>query len=494
MSTALNMPDNQMASSSSSPNTSDNNIPPASPLYKAPTPPLASQLAPSSSDPVEPTPTPPLTNLITPSPFRHLLPLLLGIGVFTILAYLGFTFFPKLFGKKTEPVILTYWGLWEPPSVMQTVIADYERDHPNVKINYSMQSPTNYRSRLQSSLLSTTSEKPDIFRIHNTWLPMLRKSLASKPASVSLDLSQYYPVVSSDFVRNGELYAIPLEIDGLALYYNVDMLEEVGATPPTDWNALRKLAFDLTRRNPITNIIERAGIAMGTAGNVDHWSDILGLLILQNSGNPGKPSETAVQDALTFYTIFSISDRSWDSTQPASTYAFATGSVAMMLAPAWRTTDIRAINPSLNFGIAPAPTLPTTNIAWATYWAEAVSASSTHPTEAWQFLSYLSTPEVLQKLYSTESQLRPLGEPYPLISQASLLATDPFAAPFVAQGPNYRSWYLSSVTKDEGINDEIGKYYQDALNAINTGSPIASTIKPLVEGVAQILSKYPEAQ
>jgi len=410
------------------------------------------------------------------------------------LAFLGFTFLPKLFGKKTEPVVLTYWGLWEPASVMQTVIADYERDHPNVKINYSMQSPTNYRSRLQSALTTHTSESPDLFRIHNTWLPMLRKSLAPKPSTVTLDLAQYYPVVSLDFLRNGELYAIPLEIDGLALYYNADMLAEVGASPPTDWNALRKLAFDLTRRNPETNIIERAGIAMGTATNVDHWSDILGLLILQNSGNPGQPSEAAVQDALTFYTIFSTSDHSWDSTQPPSTYAFATGTVAMMLAPSWRAADIRAINPSLNFGIAPSPTLPTTDIAWGTYWAEAVSASSPHSTEVWQFLSYLSSPEVLQKLYTTESQLRPLGEPYPLVSQASLLSTDPLAAPFVSQAPNYRSWYLSSATKDEGINDEISKYYLDAINSINNGSSIASTLRPLSEGVTQILAKYPEAQ
>ena len=102
-----------------------------------------------------------------------------------------------------------------------------------------------------------------------------------------------------------------LGIDGLALFYNEDILEEQGATPPSDWNTLRKLAYDITNVDPETKVITRAGAAIGTTGNIDHWSDILGLLILQNSGDPGKPSSSAVQEALTFYTLFSSSDKSF---------------------------------------------------------------------------------------------------------------------------------------------------------------------------------------
>lgn len=436
------------------------------------------------------TPTP--HDLVSPSPFRHLVPLLLGAGVFVILAILGFTVLPRLFKKGDAQVNLTYWGLWEPTSVMQTVISDYERDHPNIKITYTMQSPKNYRSRLQSAISGGTG--PDIARIHNTWMPMLRKSLSPKPDSVAIDPSQYYPVVEKNFVVGGKLYAVPLEIDGLALYYNVDILKEAGAEPPTDWNALRKLAFDLTKYKEGSGIIDRAGVAMGTTNNVDFWPDILGLLILQNAGDPGKPAEAAVQDALTFYSIFSTSDKSWDSAQPGSTYAFATGTVAMMLAPSWATSDIKALNPTLNYRIAPAPTLPNITTAWATYWAEAVSANSKNKDEAWKFLAYLSTPDVLQKLYTAQSQLRPIGEPYPLKSQASLLESDPLAGAFVSQGPHYTSWYLSGKTQDEGVNDEFIKYYENMINGLNAGSTIDGGMKALSEGVAQVQSKYPEAK
>jgi multiple sugar transport system substrate-binding protein len=458
------------------------------PIYTAPPPTAVPPVAANGGRPTKSN----MSGYVSPSPFRNLIPLLLGVGAFLILGFLALKVIPSFFGSKTSgEVNLTYWGLWEPSSVMQSVIADYERDNPNIKITYTMQSPKNYRSRLQSAISGGTG--PDIARIHNTWLPMLRKSLSPKPDSVSIDPSQYYPTVRRDFVVGGKLYAAPLEIDGLSLYYNEDILKEAKATPPTDWNALRKLAFDLTKRNVTTGIIERAGIAIGTTTNVDHWSDILGLLILQNSGDPGKPDSTQVRDALTFYTIFSTSDKSWDTAQPSSTYAFATGTVAMMIAPSWAVADIKAINPDLHYKIVPAPTLPNTTTAWASYWAEAVPATSKNPAEAWKFLAYLSSPEVLQKLYTAESQIRPIGEPYPLTSQSSLLSSDPLAGAFVSQGPNFTSWYMAGKTGDEGINDELIKYYEDAVNAINNGSTVEAVTKDLSAGVTQILAKYPEA-
>ncbi len=449
---------------------------------------------PSTASPTPaPIPSSPAATVVQAGPFRNLVPILIGLGALLLLVVLGLVIVPKFF-KKAAPVTLNYWGLWEPSSVVQSVIAEYEAAHPNIKISYTMQSPKNYRTRFLAA--GTQPNSPDIVRIHNTWLPMLKKNLSPAPDSVLKvsDLSNYYPIMQKNFVSGGKIYGLPLEIDGLALLYNEDIFQEAGVTPPSDWNTLRKIAFDLTKINPETKIIERAGVALGTTGNVEHWSDILGLLILQNSGNPGKPSETAVQDALTFYTIISTQDKSWDESQPNSVYAFATGSVAMILAPSWQVSEIKAINPELNFKVAPAPVLPSANLAWASYWGEAVPATSKHPEEAWAFIKYLSSPEVLQKMYAGASQIRALGEPYPLTTLASSLTSDPLAGPFVSQGPTYVSWYLSSRTYDEGINDELSKYYADAINAINQGSTVGGVLKTLDEGVTQIMARYPEAK
>lgn len=468
------------------------------PLYQAPdpapvSPPPTSDATPAAGAATPPGAKPPVDQFVSPSPFRNLIPLVIGLGVIIIVAVLALTLLPRFF-QKTKDVTLTYWGLWEPTSVLQAVIADYESQNPHVKISYSMQSPKNYRSRLQSAIQQGSA--PDIARIHNTWLPMLKSSLTPAPDSIVplSTLDAYYPVVKKNASSGGKLYALPLAVDGLALLYNEDMLAEAGATPPSDWNSFRKLAFDLTKINAETKIIERAGAAMGTTNNVEHWSDILGLLILQNSGDPSNPSSSAVQDAMTFFTIFSTQDKSWDSSQPNSVYAFATGTVAMILAPSWQIPEIKAINPDLKFGVAPAPTLPSTKIAWGSYWMESVPKTSPNAEEAWKFIKYLSSPEALQKMYAGAAQVHTIGEPYPLTSLSNLLSTDPLAGPYVTQGPNYVSWYLTSRTYDEGVNDQLIKYYEDAVNTVNSGSTVDSTIKTLSAGITQVLTKFPDAK
>ena len=100
----------------------------------------------------------------------------------------------------------------------------------------------------------------------------------------------------------------------------------------------------------------------------------------------------------------------------------------------------------------------------------------------------------MQKMYAGASQIRAVGEPYPLKSMASTLANDPLAGAFVSQGANYTSWYLADRTYDDGINDQFSQYYEDAINGINNGSTVASVLKTLDEGVTQVVTKFPEAK
>jgi len=84
-------------------------------------------------------------------------------------------------GKTVE---LAYWGLWEPTSVMQPIIDEFENKYPNIKIQYSQSTFTNYESRLYTRLQQASSSNdpaPDIFRIHNSWLPKYYSYLSPLP-------------------------------------------------------------------------------------------------------------------------------------------------------------------------------------------------------------------------------------------------------------------------------------------------------------------------
>ena len=413
--------------------------------------------------------------------------LLLGfvVGIFFLITKI---ILPRF--QKPKEVTLTYWGLWEPENLMRSLISEWESKNPNIKINYSQQSPKEYRERLQSAL--ARNEGPDLFRFHITWVPMLKNELEAVPAeimSANEFENSFYPVVKENLRSGSAFLGLPLQIDTLALFYNQQIFQAAGKTPPTTWDQLRQTALDLTVRDE-TGRIQTAGVALGTTNNVEHWPDVLGLMMLQNGVSLSQPSGNLAEDALTFYTIFSTVDRVWDETLPSSTLAFAGGKVAMYFGFSWDVFEIKNINPDLNFQIAPVPQLPGTDIAWASFWVEGVAKRSQHQKEAWQFLQFLSSQESLQKLYQAQSQLRLFGELYPYPAMANLLASNSLVTPFINQASKAKTWYLCSRTFDNGINDRMIKYFEDAVNAVNNQSSASEALKTTSQGVMQLLSQY----
>ncbi len=419
---------------------------------------------------------------------KKILAVVLGLVVLVVLAFVIMRFLP---GLQVKPVTLTYWGLWETDQIIAPIIADYEKTHPRVKIAYSRQSPKQYRERLVSSL--ARGEGPDIFRFHNTWLPMFSRDLTAVPGELvsSLNFSQnYYPVVSSDLKRGTNYYGIPLEIDGLGLYVNEDIFREAGQTYPSTWEDLRTTAQKLTVRDT-DGKIRTAGVALGTTSNVEHWSDILGLMMLQNGVNLSNPTGNLAEDALTYFNLFGLPpDNTWDETLDNSILAFAKGQVAMIFAPSWEAFEIKNINQGLKFKILPMPQLPGTNINWASYWAEGVWQKSKNPKEAFEFLSYLASKEVMTKLFAEESKVRLFGEPYSRVDLGQTLINDQYAGAYIKQAPNAKSYYMSSRTFDNGINDKIIKYYEDAVNALEKGVSPTAALDTAAKGIQQVLSNY----
>lgn len=406
-----------------------------------------------------------------------------------------------LTGFKSEPVTLTYWGLWEPEETLKPLFTEFEKTHSNVKINYVKQSPIEYRERLQNSL--EKGEGPDLFRYHNTWLPMIKDNLAPLPLTVMLVQTYqntYPPVVYDNLSFGGKIYGIPLYIDTLALFYNEDLFQQGGVTPPATWDDLRKIAQQLTVRDA-DDRIKIAGAALGTAGNVDHFSDILGIMFLQNGTDMKKVASTIGsdghnlgEDTIKFYTNFALEDKVWDETMNSSTVAFAAGKVAMYFGPSWEVFEIQKLSESspvkVNFKVVPLPQLPRKTLNWASYWAEGVSIKSKNQNLSWELLKFLSSKENLPKFYTEASKIRLFGEPYPRKDMVEMLKADQLVSPFVTQAETATSWYLSSRTFDNGLNDKNIKYLEDAVNSILKGEEPLRALQTVEKGFNQVLSQY----
>lgn len=422
-----------------------------------------------------------------------------GVILGLLLLFGIITFIGSLFPKGSQKANLTYWGLWEDQSVMQSVINDFQRENPNITITYIKEDPKDYSQRLLTRVANGTG--PDIFRYHDSWVPMLSSILTPLSTSViapSDFVKSYYPVAASDLIQNGAIYGIPLEVDTLALFTNDDLLHKANIKPPTTWTDFISDAKALTVKDG-SGKIETAGAALGTFDNITHAPDIISLLFAQNGAdvrNLEKTSQNA-SDALTFYTSFAkgvSNDQNsnvWDNTLDPSMTAFSKGALAMYFGYSWDVFAIKALNPNLKFTISAVPHLPERQMTVSSYWAEGVSNKSLHQKEAFLFMKYLARKDVQQKLYSEEVKLRLFGEPYSRVDLGPTLKDNPLVYPFISQANNSVSTFFAGDTQDTtGINAQMNAYLGNAVRSILINTSPDSAVSTLSQGVTQVLQKY----
>jgi ABC-type glycerol-3-phosphate transport system substrate-binding protein len=422
------------------------------------------------------------------------------VGVVLLLAFLIFLFIPKK--QSLKDVNLVWWGLWEDERIMQPLITDYEKQHPNVHIKYIKKTPQDYRDTLTLRIKNGSGNAPDIFRYHNTWLPMLLSAGIIAPLSSDVITPEefkkdYYPVMQADLVRNGGIYGIPLSGDTLALFINTQIFKDAGMNAPANWENFITTAKKLTKKDPDTQKIKVAGAALGLYDNITHAPDIISLLFAQQGVDlQGLKDNDKEMGALRYYiNNFGRKDKEnvWDETLANSKLAFAEGKLAMYFGYSWDVFDIQEKNQNLAFGIYPVPANYQRNNSIASYWVEGVSSKSPNQKEALAFMHYLAQKETEEKFYTEAAKVRDFGEPYARVDLADTLKDNKIVYPFVSQLKDAKSTIFSSSTWDgeTGMNSKANVYLGKAVKTILDDASSADTaVQTLNDGVAQILGDY----
>lgn len=412
-----------------------------------------------------------------------------------------FWWYTSIYTKPQTPkeVDLTVWGLWDEESVIKPVLEAYQASYPNVRIKYVKQSITNYYPRLTTQLRSGAG--PDVFTIHNSWLPMMSADLAPAPSSIISfnDFSKsFYPIAKETLTAQNRVYGLPVEVDGLVMFYNEDILKGVNASVPKDWREFAEVAKKVTVTSK-EGQIQTSGAALGSTNNVDFWPEIIGMLYFQQpNADVASPKQGKGPDVIRFYTDFITDPRkkTWDINLPSSGKMFTEGKLALYFAPARIAQEIKNTNPNLQFKVAPVPQLPAipggaeNRIIYGGFWAQAVSARSAFPEESWKLVKYLTTPQVLQVLYQQHLQARNLGRPFPRVEMANLISSHPIFGPVVTQAPYYKSWYLNSTTGDAGINDKIIEHFKKAVDGVLAGQELGSMLDDATLGINKVINSY----
>lgn len=393
----------------------------------------------------------------------------------------------------TKEVKLVYWGLWEEKKTLDPLINQFQQKNPQIKIDYQKMSPQDYRDKLLAR--SKNGQGPDIFRFHNTWLSEIKEVAAPLPSEIMSNSEfekTFYKIHQSDLKVGNYYYGIPLTIDGLVLICNDELLKKAGIEKaPSTWEELTDAVAKLTVKDSGGKIIT-AGIALGTASNVEHYSDILGLMLVQNGSNLKELDKTEAAGALESYRKFAEPPQNfWDETMPNSTTAFIEEKVAMIFGPSYEILTIKTANPDIKLKVVPVPTVPGASlISLANYWVEGVSRFSKNQLEAWKFIRFLVEKDNLTKLYELESKERLFGEPYSRVDLATLLVQNEYIGAAIKQADSYISLPVISRTYDNGLNDEIIKYLENAINASTQGVAYGEALKTAKLGIDQVFTKY----
>ncbi len=368
--------------------------------------------------------------------------LLLVFGLFFVGALIMFAVLKGDSASTLPPI--TVWGTL-PASTFNNVLDKARQDAElaaqvkDLQITYVEKRDSDFDREFIEALAD--GKGPDaviitqdmLLRHKNKFYPILPTSLSTRTFKDS-----FIPI-SGLFQDNTATYALPLFVDPLVMYWNVDMFNNAGyARPPKGWVELPDLALSMSKRDTSGNITKSA-VALGEFSNINNAKEILSTLFLQvgapiigygsdgrlrsglNAGKvdannaPFSPAPTASDEmnayseptdgltlspaasALRFYTDFANPAKkvySWNHALARSRDRFASGDLAIYFGYASEKPLLQAKNPSISFDVAMMPQISnaTSRLTYGKLYGFAIQARSPNVVGAYNIGTLLSSP------------------------------------------------------------------------------------------------------
>ncbi len=410
-----------------------------------------------------------------------------GAALVVLLGAVVFLMNIRAGGTSSQALTITIWGT-DSSKAFDDMIQSYAGPGSGTQsqIKYVQIDPSQYQSKLLAALAAGTG--PDVFEISNRDLPQWQSIAAPIPATLATQFNQvtlqndFPDVVAQDFVSGGNIYALPLSIDTLAMIYNKDLFNTAGiATVPTTWEGLQADIPQLRVTNAQGQITQAALALGGSETSIPNAPDIIFLLMMQNGAQMTSANGSTVTfatgangndnsglNAFNYYLQFSNaggSSYTWNDGLGTALDSFAQGKTAIIFDYSSALAQIAAKAPFLNYGVAamPQPANATVAVNYAKYNGLAVSKDSTQIVGAWNFIINLTTSVVDENIYTKDT-----GAPPALRSVIATDETNPTMSVFASQALTARSWHESN-------SEEIDTLMNTAIVNVLNGSADSTT-------------------
>ncbi|MGJ5762192.1 ABC transporter substrate-binding protein [Streptomyces galbus] len=136
--------------------------------------------------------------------------------------------------------------------VWKEIIADFEKAHPDIDVEYVGIAATEYQSKVDTALQG--GGLPDVGGVGAAMLAGFSAQNALEPLDGRLAKSSLNGLLNKDMLtslkaaggRDGRLYSVPTSANNGVLYYRTDLFRKAGLEAPTTWDTFFKAAAELT--------------------------------------------------------------------------------------------------------------------------------------------------------------------------------------------------------------------------------------------------------
>lgn len=186
-------------------------------------------------------------------------------------------------GSASGPVTITFsaWGAPAELEVWNKIIANFEADNPNIKVNVEVSDWDSYWEKLKTQLAANTP--PDVFAMD---APLFldyqsRGVLANLQPFIDKNpdmLKDVYPQTLEAYKTADGYYGLPRDFQTIVLFYNKDMFDKAGVAYPTKdwtWDDLRAAAKKLTLDTDGDGKIDQYGFYFDQWDMEPGWSEAI---------------------------------------------------------------------------------------------------------------------------------------------------------------------------------------------------------------------------
>lgn len=323
---------------------------------------------------------------------------------------------------NSENVTIRFWdGNWN-EEAFQKIQELWAKEHPEITIEAEFMVDDGMSDKYTLALQNGTA--PDVVACALDWTTTFANAGLLAPLDEfieadGVDVGQYVPGAIEASTVNGNLYALPFRSETYTLFYNKDILAAAGYDKgPETWDEVKEIAAACT-----TDEVAGYGLCGANYSNYSfQYITMLrssgGSILNEDNTQSALGSEAALQTAQLYKDLAAYAPASMlENDNVANRTLFASGKVAMYMSGIYDVPEILKANPDLNFACTMAPTqngAERSTILGG--WSVGIAECSENKEAAWEFVKFLTSPEVAALYTNTFTGT---GEPAELFADVS---------------------------------------------------------------------------